>query len=154
MIRPLITACGVLAIFVSSVTSLPQPAYLRRRLPHSGFVHRKRRADWSEVIKLVESRLTPHQIRCKMYTDYEHTEKVFDNVSKCKVLKDTGEVKEVAFTIRPWKFDDLRLCPGNQINAGRIEWKRLSVPLRRTKASGNSSQQRRKSDTGNLRKIR
>ncbi len=129
MIRPLITACGVLAIFVSSATSLPQPASAASPAQAivEGFTASEEQIGPRiyQVSRLVIN-AAPNQVQ-EVITDYDHTDKVFDNVTKCKVLKDGGEVKEVAFTIKT--LGSLMSCDyvlEIKSTPGRIEWKRLS----------------------------
>ncbi|CAN5695693.1 hypothetical protein BH10CYA1_BH10CYA1_04800 [soil metagenome] len=129
MIRPLITACGVLAIFMSSVTILAQPACASpSKMPavESFVASEEQIGPRIYQVSRVLINAEPGQVQ-DVITDYEHTDKVFDNVTKCKVIRELGEVKEVAFTIKT--LGSMMSCDYVlQIKStpGRIEWKRLS----------------------------
>lgn len=129
MSRPLITACGVLAILISSFTSVPQPAY---SAPSQAPTVDSFTASEEQIgpriyqVSRVVINAAPNQVQ-EVITDYEHTDKVFDNVTKCKVVKDCGDTKEVAFTIKT--LGSLMSCDyvlEIKSTPGRIEWKRLS----------------------------
>ena len=79
MIRPLITACGVLAIFISSMTSLPQPAFAA---PSQSAAVDSFTASEEQIgprvyqVSRVVINAAPNQVQ-EVITDYEHTEKSF-----------------------------------------------------------------------------
>lgn len=129
MIRPLITACGVLAIFVSSVTALPQPAQAASPTTpqiDSYSLCEEQIGPRVYQVSRVLINATPSQVQ-DVITDYDHTEKVFDNVSKCKVIKEAGDTKQVSFSVKT--LGSLMSCDYVlEIKSvpGRIEWKRVS----------------------------
>jgi ribosome-associated toxin RatA of RatAB toxin-antitoxin module len=128
MIRPLITVCGVLAILVSSPVSLPQPAYAA---PPQAAIDSYNASEEQIGPRIYQvSRVVidaaPNQVQ-DVITDYDHTAKVFDNVTKCQVVKELGDVKQVAFTVKT--LGSLMNCDyvlEIKSTPGRIEWKRLS----------------------------
>jgi ribosome-associated toxin RatA of RatAB toxin-antitoxin module len=129
MIRPLITACGVLAIFASSFTAYLQPASAASpQAPQADSFSACEEQIGPRVYQVsrVVINAAPNQVQ-DVITDYDHTEKVFDNVSKCKVVKEDGDVKQVAFTIKT--LGSLISCDyilEIKSTPGRIEWKRVS----------------------------
>lgn len=128
MIRPLLTACSVFAIIASSYVCSLQPA---AAATPQGDIEAYSACEEQIGPRVYQvSRLTvnaaPNQVQ-DVITDYDHTEKVFDNVSKCKVIKDTGEIKHVAFTVKT--LGSLMSCDyvlEIKSTPGRIEWKRVS----------------------------
>jgi ribosome-associated toxin RatA of RatAB toxin-antitoxin module len=136
MIRPLITACGVLAVLTSTAASLPQPACASPN-PNSNQARPQETMDSFYAaeeqigprlyqVSRVTINAAPNQVQ-DVITDYDHTSKVFDNVSKCKVLKECGDTKQVAFTVKT--LGSLMSCDyvlEITSTPGRIEWKRLS----------------------------
>jgi ribosome-associated toxin RatA of RatAB toxin-antitoxin module len=69
---------------------------------------------------------SPSQVQ-SVLTDYPHTAKIFDNVTKCNIVSDKGNTKLIAFTIKSmgnlWTFDyvlEVKEEPGS------IQWHRSS----------------------------
>lgn len=128
MIRHLITACGVLAIFVSSTVGSPQAAFAGSNQPavESYSAAEEQIGPRIYQVSRVVVNAAPEQVQ-DVITDYEHTAKVFDNVTKCKVTREVGDTKEVAFTVKT--LGSLMTCDyvlEIKSTPGRIEWKRLS----------------------------
>ncbi|HEY9733991.1 MAG TPA: SRPBCC family protein [Drouetiella sp.] len=129
MIRPLITACGVLAIFAASFTACEQSASAAApQAPQAESYSACEEQIGPRVYQVsrVVINAAPNQVQ-DVITDYDHTEKVFDNVSKCKVMKEDGDVKQVAFTVKT--LGSLMSCDyvlEIKSTPGRIEWKRVS----------------------------
>jgi uncharacterized membrane protein len=129
MIRPLITACSVLAIFSAAVVSSAPPAVAAS--PQAPTVESYSACEEQIGPRIYQvSRVVidaaPNQVQ-DVITDYDHTDKVFDNVSKCKVVKESGDLKHVAFTVKT--LGSLITCDyvlEIKSTPGRIEWKRVS----------------------------
>lgn len=130
MIRPLLTtACSVLALFSTAAVSFSQPAVAAS--PQTATVESYSACEEQIGPRIYQvSRVVidaaPNQVQ-DVITDYEHTDKVFDNVSKCKVVKESGDLKHVAFTVKT--LGSLMTCDyvlEIKSTPGRIEWKRVS----------------------------
>lgn len=129
MIRPIITACGVLAVVVSCFASAPQSVSAAPAVQESidsFYAGEEQIGPRVYQVSRVTINASPNQVQ-DVITDYDHTAKVFDNVTKCKVVREAGDTKDVAFTIKT--LGSLMTCDYVlQIKSvpGRIEWKRLS----------------------------
>ncbi len=129
MNRAIITACGALAVFMSIASTVPQPAYGSHKQSAAVDTYSAAEEQIGPRIYQVSRVLVhaaPNQVQ-DVITDYDHSAKVFDNVTKCKVIKELGETKHVAFTIKT--LGSLMTCDyvlEITSTPGRIEWKRLT----------------------------
>jgi len=127
MLAKLITVCGALAVclFSAQGMTLPAEAAHKVKLEIIATDEEQIGAKVFQVSRVIV-KASPSQVQ-SVLTDYSHTSRIFDNVTKCNVISDKGDTKLIAFTIKSmgnlWTFDYILEV---KEEPGRIEWRRSS----------------------------